>query len=38
MVVAKEMVAMIDFVEVEKENMVVTYSVVHMKEDMMASE
>jgi len=32
------MVAMIYFVEVEREKMVVTYGVVHRKEDMMESE
>lgn len=38
MVVAKAMVEMIDFAEVEREKMVVTYGVVHRKEDMMAFE
>ena len=38
MVVENSMVAIIDFVEVERETMVVTYGVVHRKEDMMASE
>lgn len=38
MVVEKEMVAMINFAEVEREIMVVTYGVVHRKEDMIASE
>lgn len=38
MVVEKKMVAMIDSTKVERENMVVTYGVVHKKEDMMASE
>jgi len=37
MVVAK-MVVMIGFIEIERENMVVTHGVVDMKEDMMASE
>lgn len=37
MMVANEMVAMIDFAEVEREKIVVTYSVVHSREDMMAS-